>query len=239
MTEVNPAATSRISASAGSDPSRPIRTTAVRWRSAVPSGSVRRSGYCRRSAGRRRRIGDRRRDDSAGNRRRPRRRGRRRQRAGPQLADDGARLDAAILVAVARAVQLERAHVPGRARHLAGAVARATARQVPEPRLGEMPTPGEEHRGSGGIEVDDELGCAVAGRRTCMFRTTDGGDRPAPDRQPSRHPGIVLGSTDGEAVSREAIGRESSRAAVPAATGTSRTPPPPPEPHKDGDTQPL
>ena len=191
-----------------------IRTTPVRSRSAAPSGSVRRSGYCRRSVAGASGCGAGGGTTARGTRRRPWRRGRRRERAGPQLADDGARLDAAILVAVARAVQLERAHVPRRARHLAGAVARSTGGHVPVPRLGEVAAPGEEHRGSGGTEADDELRRAVAGRRPACVGPLMDADRPAPDRQPSRHAGIGLGSADGQPVGREPVGREGGRAAA-------------------------
>ncbi len=61
-----------------------------------------------------------------------------------QLADDGARLDAAVLVLVARAVELQRPHVPRRARHERRAVARPAAGRVPVPSTGRdgRPTPG-------------------------------------------------------------------------------------------------
>ena len=62
-----------------------------------------------------------------------------------QLADDRAGLDASILVLVAGGVQLERSHVPRRARHLAGSIGWTARGAVPVRRLGEMATPGEEH----------------------------------------------------------------------------------------------
>ena len=105
------------------------------------SASARRRRVPRRPAGRRRGIGVG--DLWHRGRRRSRRRRRRRQGERRQLADDRARLDAAVLVAIARAVELERSHVP-RARPTPRRRRRAAAAgQVPERATGRggRPTP--------------------------------------------------------------------------------------------------
>ena len=135
-------------------------------------------------------------------------RGRRSEREGRQLADDGARLDAAVLVLVAGSVELERAHVPRRAGHLAGAVALAARGHVPEARLGEVAAPREEHGRAGRHEANRELGGAVAAGRARVGRPADRRDRAAPDRQSADDPGIGLRVADRQAVGPEPVGRE-------------------------------
>ena len=156
----------------------------------------------------------------------------------PQLTDDGARLDAAILVLVARPVELQRAHVPRRTRHLAGAVADAADGEVPVAGLRQVATPRQENGRPARVEMDGELRGAVARRRTGMGGAADGPDRPAPDGQPSRDARIILGTADGQTVGREPVGREGGRV-LTRHRRAHRRDAAATRPQIDGDTQPV
>ena len=189
---------------------------------AIPSIDRRRS---RRKGGRRRRC--RPRSPSGRRRGRPRRRGgrarcgrrsrcrhrcRRRPRGRkgtrPQLTDDGARLDAAILVLLPAPSSWSVRMCHGAPGHLAGAVADAAGGQVPVRDCARWPPHARSTADPLEVKLTTNSAVLLPPGRPGMVGAADGADRPAPDGQPSRDPRILLGAADRQTVRREPVGRE-------------------------------
>ena len=129
------------------------------------------------------------------------------------------------------AVELERAHVPRRAGHQGGAVARSAAGDVPVARLGEVAAPGQQHGRPGRSEADDEVGRAVAVQPSRVW--------PGPLIEVIVPPQMVSRRGAPEYISapldRQAVGSNESDGNVhdsmaSAGSGTSTRSPPPPGP---------